>query len=184
MYTIIQSGSSLDGGENFSDFSPELPGNYEPAGGTATGIHPFHTEFALFEYYDLNSEDSIQFSPTQNYSLGDAIQVPSLSSGDTITYIAEADYYFDDTLYYDPSLTVDSTNYVINSVTGETLGIGTDTITFNVTWDTVKVQDPYQSWFVVFVNINGGELWGTRNALRLSQEPNWVCIAKGVGGNS
>ena len=175
---------TADGGENFSDFSPELPGNYEPAGGTASGIHPFHTEFALFEYYDLNSEDSIQFSPTQNYSSGDAIQVPSLSSGDTITFIAEADYYFDDTLYYDPSLTVDSTNYVINSVTGETLGIGTDTITFNVTWDTVKVQDPYQSWFVVFVNTNGGELWGTRNALRLSQEPNWVCIAKGVGGNS
>ena len=80
-------------------------------------------------------------------------------------------------------MTVGSTNYVINAVTGETLGIGTDTVTFAVKWDTVKVQDPYQSWFVVFVNINGGEIWGTRNALRLSQEPNWVCIARGVGGN-
>ena len=106
-----------------------------------------------------------------------------MSSGDTITFIAEDDYYYDDTLYYDPSLTVGSTNYVVNAVTGETLGIGTDTVTFAVKWDTVKVQDPYQSWFVVYVNINGGEIWGTRNALRLSQEPNWVCIARGVGGN-
>ena len=173
-----------DGGANFSNFSPQLPGNYEPAGGTATGIHPFHTEFAMSEYYDLNSEDSVQFSPTQNYSVGDQVMVPSLSSGDTIVFTAEEDYYFNDTLYFDPSLTVDSTNYVINSVTGETLGIGTDTVTFNVTWDTVMVQDPYQSWFVVFININGGEIWGTRNALRFSQDPNWVCIAKGVGGNS
>ena len=181
-YTSIS--RSGDGGESFTGFSPELPGNYDPPGSEGSSYHPFHTEFVLAEYYDTNSEDSIQFSPTLNYSIGDEIMVPSLSSGDTISYIAESDYYFDDTLYYDPTLTVNGTNYVINSVTGETLGIGTDTLTFNVTWDTVKVQDPYQSWFLVFVNANGGELWGTRNALRFSEDPNWVCVARGIGSGN
>lgn len=181
-YTSIR--RSGDGGENFTGFSPELPGNYDPAGSEGSSYHPFHTEFVLAENYDLNSEDSIQFSPTQNYSAGDEIKVPSLSSGDTIMYIAESDFYFDDTLYYDPSLTVDSTNYVINSITGETLGIGTDTLTFNVTWDTVMVQDPYQSWFLVFINANGGEIWGTRNALRFAEDPNWVCVARGIGNGN
>ncbi|MFM7683031.1 MAG: T9SS type A sorting domain-containing protein, partial [Bacteroidota bacterium] len=50
-------------------------------------------------------------------------------------------------------------------------------------WDTVRVQDPYQSWFLVYVNANGGELWGTRNALRFSvTNPQWVCVARGFGG--
>ena len=104
-----------------SDFSPNYPETMSLPEERLQEYIPSTRSLLFLEYYDLNSEDSIQFSPTQNYSSGDAIQVPSLSSGDTITFIAEADYYFDDTLYYDPSLTVDSTNYVINSVTGETL---------------------------------------------------------------
>jgi hypothetical protein len=138
----------------------------------------------LAEYYDLNSEDSITFSPTQNYQAGDLILVPSLSSGDTISYIAEDNYYYDDTLYFDPSLTSDGINFVVNQSTGETQGIGTDTVAFQVTWDTVTVQDPYQSWFLASVIKNGGEIWGTRNALRFSQDANWVCIARGVGNAS
>jgi hypothetical protein len=138
----------------------------------------------LAEYYDLNSGDSITFSPTQNYQAGDLILVPSLSSGDTISYIAEDNYYYDDTLYFDPSLTSEGINFVVNQSTGETQGIGTDTVAFQVTWDTVTVQDPYQSWFLASVIKNGGEIWGTRNALRFSQDANWVCIARGVGNAS
>jgi hypothetical protein len=51
-----------------------------------------------------------------------------------------------------------------------------------VAWDTLRVADPFQSWFLVFVNANGGELWGTRNAMRLSvTNPQWVCVARGIG---
>jgi hypothetical protein len=47
------------------------------------------------------------------------------------------------------------------------------------------IQDPYQSWFVMYININGGELWGTRNALRLSAaNPNWVKLAENIGSSS
>ncbi len=72
--------------------------------------------------------------------------------------------------------------YGQNAVTGETYSMGNQQVAYNVAWDTLKVQDPYQSWFVMYVNINGGELWATRNATRLSVlDPNWVKIAKGIG---
>jgi hypothetical protein len=179
--TMSRSG---DGGATYTNFSPDLPGNYNPAGTEGVAEHPFHTDMHLAEYYDVNSEDSITFSPTQNYQSGDLILVPSLSSGDTISYIADSDYYYDDTIYYDPTLTSEGLNYVINEVTGETLEIGEDTVAFQVSWDTVTVQDPYQSWFLSSVIKNGGEIWGTRNALRFAQDANWVCIARGVGNAS
>jgi hypothetical protein len=74
-------------------------------------------------------------------------------------------------------------HYGINPATGELYSMGSDTIAFNVAWDTLIVQDPYQSWFLMYVNANGGELWGTRNAARLSaSDPQWVIVAKGIGG--
>jgi len=65
------------------------------------------------------------------------------------------------------------------------INLGKDTVAYNVSWDTLRVQDPYQSWFLMYVNANGGELWGTRNALRLSaQDPVWVTVARGIGGGT
>jgi hypothetical protein len=72
--------------------------------------------------------------------------------------------------------------YGQNTFTGETYSMGNQQVAYNVAWDTLKVQDPYQSWFVMYVNINGGELWATRNAARLSVlDQNWIKIAKGIG---
>jgi hypothetical protein len=137
----------------------------------------------LAENYDLNSEDSVTYVPTKNYAAGTVLRVPSLASGDTINYETPTALYFDDTLYYDPSLTANGVNYGINNATGETVEMGTDTMIFNVAWDTLRIQDPYQSWFLVYVNANGGELWGTRNATRFSvTNPGWICVAKGIGG--
>ena len=178
--TISRSG---DKGQTWTSFVPTLPGTYDPAGTDGSNYHPFHTEFVLAEYYDLNSEDSVTFIPTRDISAGETVRVASLSSGDSITMIASQNYYFDEELAYDPSLTVNGVNYGVNPATGETVEMGSDTVIYNVTWDTVRVQDPYQSWFLVYVNANGGELWGTRNALRLSvTAPQWVCVAKGIGG--
>lgn len=176
---------SGDKGQTWSSFVPNLPGTYDPAGTDNSSYHPFHSEIVLAENYDLNSKDSVVFIPTKNYAAGAVIRIPSLSSGDSITYVSSDALYFDDTLAYTPSLTQNGVNYGLNTATGETVAMGTDTVIYNVAWDTLKVQDPYQSWFFVFVNANGGELWGTRNALRLSvQNPLWVCVARGIGAGT
>jgi hypothetical protein len=174
---------SGDRGVNWTNFSPNLPGTYDPAGTDGSPNHPFHTELFLAEYYDPNSQDSVTFIPKKNYAAGAQLRIASMASGDTITTSAPTALYFDDTLYYDPSLTVGNVNYGINNATGETVEMGTDTVIFNVSWDTLRIADPYQSWFLVYVNANGGELWGTRNATRFSvTNPGWLCLAKGIGG--
>ncbi len=176
---------SGDKGQTFSSFVPTLPASYDPAGTDASPNHPFHSEIFLAENYDLNSKDSVTLIPTKNYAAGSIIRVPSLSSGDSITFVAPTAYYFDDTLVYEPTLTVGNENFGLNAATGETVSMGSDTVIYNVAWDTVRVQDPYQSWFLVYVNANNGELWGTRNALRLAvTSPQWVCVARNIGGGT
>jgi hypothetical protein len=230
---------SGDAGSTWSSFVPTLPGTYDPAGNEGN-FHPFHTEFVMAEYYDLNSQDSVVFIPTKNYAVGDLVKVPSMATGDTMSFTTTSALYFDDTLNYDPSLTVNDVSvvnalnnqtvylgnytwspflsasgtnpptigdsllvnfptgtdtvvvaslgtyehfYALNPSTGESYSLGNDTVAFNISWDTLVVQDPYQSWFLMYVNANGGELWGTRNALRLAApNPNWVIVAKGIGG--
>jgi hypothetical protein len=177
---------SGDKGQTWTSFVPNLPGTYEDPGTDGPlQQHPFHTELFLAEYFDLNSQDSVTFIPKEDITAGETVRISSLSSGDTINFVAPDDYYFDEELNYDPSLTVNGINYGINPATGETVEMGSDTIIYNVAWDTIRVQDPYQSWFLVYVNANGGELWGTRNALRFSvTNPQWVCVARGFGGGA
>lgn len=172
-----------DKGNTWSSFEPLLPGTYDAPGTDGSAFHPFHTEVFLSEYYDLNSKDSVTYIPTKSYAAGATLRIASLSSGDSIVYTTANALYFDDTLLYDPALTANGINYGQNQATGELVAMGTDTMIFNVSWDTLRVADPFQSWFLVYVNANGGELWGTRNALRLSvQNPQWVCVARGFGG--
>ncbi|MFM7566276.1 MAG: T9SS type A sorting domain-containing protein [Flavobacteriales bacterium] len=174
---------SGDKGNTWSSFEPLLPGTYDAPGTDGSAFHPFHTEVFLSEYYDLNSKDSVTYIPTKSYAAGATLRIASLSSGDSIVYTTANALYFDDTLLYDPALTANGINYGQNQATGELVAMGTDTMIFNVSWDTLRVADPFQSWFLVYVNANGGELWGTRNALRLSvQNPQWVCVARGFGG--
>ncbi|WP_159038561.1 T9SS type A sorting domain-containing protein [Brumimicrobium mesophilum] len=59
---------------------------------------------------------------------------------------------------------------------------GRDTVRLGVAWDTLTVQDPFQSWFVFSTNKNGGEIWGTRDALRLSvTTTTWVRLMENIG---
>jgi ligand-binding sensor domain-containing protein len=174
---------SGDRGVTWSSFTPDLPNSYPVPGTEGTAYHPFHTEFILAEHFDLNSKDSVTYVATKNYDAGDLIRIPSLSSGDSMNYVTPTNLYFDDTLYFDPTLTVGNENYGKNLATGEVISMGSDTVLYNVAWDTLRIQDPFQSWFLVYVGANGGELWGTRNALRLSAaNAQWVCVARGFGG--
>ncbi|RYM33048.1 T9SS type A sorting domain-containing protein [Brumimicrobium glaciale] len=228
---------SGDGGNTVNNFAPILPG-YDVVGGLTSTDHPFHTQFHLGEYYDTDSEDSVIFIPRASYSVGETILVPSRASGDTIEYVTPTIVQYDDTLLYDPSLTVveyeveDTSGIIYDlgvynyahlpSSSGSTPPVvndkievfvpngpdtvvvaavtpynfyfgsnasgpgvtpfGKDTLRLGVAWDTLTVQDPYQSWFVFSTNKNNGEIWGTRDALRLSATTvKWVRLMDGIG---
>jgi hypothetical protein len=239
MFTSVYYNSisrSGDKGQSFTTFEPPFPATYG-ATGVSGSEHPFHTEFAMAEYFDPNSRDSVTFSPKANYAPNSVVRVPSMATGDTISYTTPVALYYDDTLEYDPNLT--QTDYkIVNAINGSTIDLGQNSFTifydanpaglsvgdsltvngsntavvesltsyshyfgknsatnevvdmleeemiFNVTWDTIQVADPYQSWFFVYTAANGGEIWGTRDALRLSVlAPTWVNLATGIGGS-
>lgn len=243
IFSTSQFGSAMrssDGGLTMDEFVPNpLPTAYDDFG-TSGSYHPFHTKIFLHEYYDVNSLDSVRFTPDMNYAAGETILVASRATGDSITHTLAAPLYYDDTLNYEPSLSTTETS-VINEISGQNvfLGLynwvhlgssgsgmvpplvgdsllvdfesGTDTVVveslgsfthyygqhpvtldvydmqldsvvYNLAWNSVTVQDPYQSWYFMYVSANGGELWGTRNALRLSsQDEEWGIIAKNIG---
>lgn len=74
--------------------------------------------------------------------------------------------------------------YGQNAITMEVYDLGIDSIVYDLAWNDVTVQDPYQSWYLTYINtpgLTGGELWGTRNALRLSAaDQQWGLIVKGI----
>jgi len=227
-------------------YIPDYPASYAGLG-TGGGAFPFHTEFALAEYYDENSEDSVTFLPSKNYAANSTIRVSSRSTGDSMEFVTPVALYFDDTVHYSPGLTETRTS-VVNAINGQNvlldnytwshigtssgnnpplvndsllvefptgddtvvvqsvgsylfyfaqnpdnnkiLEIGLDSVAYNIPWDTIRLQDPFQSWFVVFVAVPLGsnayrtELWGTRNALRFAAiDQQWVLLASGLGGN-
>ncbi len=245
LFSTSQFGNGLrssDGGETMESFVPEpLPSSYDPFGTDGSPNHPFHTRIFLAEYYDLNSRDSVIYTPSENIAAGTTIKVPSAATGDTIDYTLPYSLYFDDTLNYTSavnetsvvnelngqtvflglynwihlgtsgsglippivgdSLLVDFETgtdtvvveslgsythyYALNSASSEIYNMGIDSVLYNVAWNNVTVQDPYQSWYLMYVNANGGELWATRNALRLSApDPQWGVVARGIGGGT
>lgn len=66
-------------------------------------------------------------------------------------------------------------------ISGKIINLGMNQQMFNVAWDTLKVADPFQSILITHTRRNGGELYATRDALRLGQTPKWALIAQGVG---
>ncbi|WP_158276204.1 T9SS type A sorting domain-containing protein [Brumimicrobium oceani] len=72
--------------------------------------------------------------------------------------------------------------YGSNSAGPGVTPFGKDTIGLDIAWDTLTVQDPYQSWFVFSTTKNNGEIWGTRDALRFSASNiKWVRLMEGIG---
>jgi len=98
--------------------------------------------------------------------VGDSIEVSVVNGPDTIVVESVTPYN-----YY----------YGSNSSGPGTIPFERDTMRLAVAWDTLTVQDPYQSWFVFSTNKNGGEIWGTRDAARFSATARWVRLMQGVG---
>jgi hypothetical protein len=236
MFVTSQNGvvrRSVDKGGSASDYTPDFQTNYTEAN------FPFHTTIGLFEYFDPNSKDSVDYGANKNYATGAKVRIPSASTGDSINYFTPTPMFYDAFVENKESLTETrvSVKNTINGVTvllgnypysyisgGSTLSIGDsllvqvpagpdtvvvqsigsykwyfaqhptsnkiielgkDSTAQSVSWDSVRVADPFQSWFVYYVDKNNGELWGTRNALRTNTiESNWVIIARGIGSGS
>ena len=101
-------------------------------------------------------------------AIGDSIEINLPSGIDTVVV--------EDVIAYDHYYGTNSTN------PSEVFDMGMDTFAIGVAWDTLTVQDPYQSWFVIATTRAGGEIWGTRDALRFAEsDPQWVKLAEGVG---
>lgn len=193
------------------------------AGATdGSGCGQFFTQMKLWENpNDLNSTDMITYVPSQAYTAGDNVQVPSATAQTFIDYTTPIDLLYDDTVCYDPAIvafdtlvtsTAPSTDYnlevldytivfgshplnqgdsiqfpalndtiiEVDSYTlinhyyatnplspGDTIDLENDSCKYGVAWDTLTVQDPYQSWMAIGLG-NGDGVWLTRNALRLS----------------
>lgn len=228
---------SGDQGQSFTEFLPDYVGYGVP--GIGNSLFPFRTMLALGEFLDPNSKDSVTFLPRGNFIAGTDINVPSLATGDTIVYTLLNDVYFDDTVHYDPSMTIvdykitddisgavyalyelDYTPFASASgsnppivgdsllvdfgtvmdtivvlsleaydryfadhpITGKILDLNESLFELDVSWDTLRVQDPFQSIFVTYTSRNGGELYATRDATRLaSSNPKWSLIVQGIG---
>jgi|TARA_R110000737_G_scaffold21067_1_gene39457 hypothetical protein len=235
MFTTSQNGvvrRSIDKGVNTSAFLPDFQTSYTEAN------FPFHTTIGLFEYFDLNSKDSLDYGASKNYTAGSNVRIPSASTGDTINYVTPTAMYYDAFVSKKASLTqtrvsvknqngvtvlLGNYNYsyisgsptlsigdsllvqvpngpdtvVVSSIgsykwyfaqhpiSNKIIELGKDSTAQSVSWDSVRVADPFQSWFVLYVDKNGGELWGTRNALRTNTaSPNWIIMAQGIGSGS
>lgn len=63
---------------------------------------------------------------------------------------------------------------------GKVVDMENDPVVYNVSWDTIRVQDYFQSWFAIGIGGTGNPrgVWMTRNALRLSSNANeWFQVA-------
>ena len=66
LFSTSQNGSVMrsgDRGVTMTSFVPDsIPGAYDDFG-TGGSTHPFHTTIYMAEYYDVNSQDSVNFIP-------------------------------------------------------------------------------------------------------------------------
>lgn len=106
-------------------------------------------------------------------TIGDSLLVQFASGADTVVVASTSTYKW---------------YFAKHPISNKVIELGKDSTAQSVSWDFVRVADPFQSWFYVYTTKNGGELWGTRNALRTNVlNINWVIMARGIGsagGNS
>ncbi|MFN5417596.1 MAG: T9SS type A sorting domain-containing protein [Flavobacteriia bacterium] len=149
---------------------------------TPVALHYDDTVFAtanltVTDYRILNSISGFPIDLGQNsYTITYDAAPAGLSVADTLLVngvtVAEVELLTPYTHYF-----------AKNPATNEVIDLLEEEQVYNISWDTLQVTDPFQSWYLVYTAANGGELWGTRDALRLAQaNPVWVNLATGIGG--
>lgn len=110
MFASIYNGGfqrSNDRGQTWQSF---IAGELGSLGTPGEDLGGFYTSIRLYENpNDLNSADTINYLPTQSYSAGETVTVPSFSSQDSINVTLTNPLEYDDTVYYEPSLTQEDT---------------------------------------------------------------------------
>ncbi|MEX1001975.1 MAG: T9SS type A sorting domain-containing protein [Crocinitomicaceae bacterium] len=121
----------------------------------------------------LTTQDSIITStaPANDYNLavfdytitfgahplqaGDSVYLASLDTTIAVASVSLIDHYY-------------GTNPLRP---GKVYDMGNEDQAYGIAWDTLKIQDPYQSWMAI--GLGGGDgIWMTRNALRFSAPSN------------
>ncbi len=137
----------------------------------------------LFANTNLTIEDTIitdstgvlvnLYGSTYTYVVG----MPPLSVGDSILIDGTTGFLIDKIDFRDHFF---GTN---PNEPGEVVDMGINPILQNISWDTLKVQDTYQSWLAL--GLGGGDgLWLTRNALRFSAtHDGFIKAGAGISGN-
>ena len=109
---------SGNGGQTFGDYVPNYVGYQVPCELESGADYHFITKLGLGEFYDENSKDSVLYTPTFNASSGTQIEIPSFATGNLIPYTLPTNVYFDDTVFFDASLSV--TDFEVQDATSNT----------------------------------------------------------------
>jgi hypothetical protein len=139
----------------------------------------------------LNAYINLTFFDSTLY-FKDASQAPTYDVGDTLIYYLDDD----EPDYVTPDL-VDTFEFVVQKIEfidhywadtplrpGKILDLANNTFLYDVRWDTVSVQDVYQSWFAGTTNNSSGisQVFLSREAIRLSVENNGFYFIKALDG--
>jgi hypothetical protein len=126
-----------------------------------------------FEITDLNSGLSYQlYSLTWSFIQGSG----NPEVGDSILISAPFEL-----IVSVGSVMVYDRYFAQHPITMKILDMGTLQQMTNVAWDTLAIPDTYQSIFLTHARLNGGEVYATRDALRLGQQAKWARIVDNIG---
>lgn len=184
---------------NSTDSISFIPAEAYSAGETV--IVPSMTSQVNIEYVtptDLTYQDTLDFDP--GLTTQDTIVTSEAPSNDYNLTIFDYTIVFGahplsagDSIYFtdlDTTIVVLSTTEIDHyygtnpGEPGEVVDMGNEPQIYGVPWDTLMVQDPYQSWFAIGIGGSDG-IWMTRNALRFaSNSSEWFKVADGTGSVS
>ena len=183
VYFGIVNRSGDRGGNTTSFAASNIPAS---VGTPGDDLGYFNTCIELYENpNDLNSTDSVTLIPSQGYSAGDVIQVPSLTSQTFINYTTPTDITYDDTLYFDPSQTTQDT-LVTDNNSGITFNINEFGYTFINGAPSISLGDSLlingDTVIVDVVDNTQDHYWGTNSnepgeIINMHQEPIYYGVA-------
>lgn len=125
---IYRSGSR--GNTTTAYTAANIPASFGTPGDIQNGLGSFYTAIKLYENpNDSNSKDTITIIPTQDYAMGEDIEVNSLTSQQLIDYTTIESIEFQDTLDFNASLTTLDTIATVIKGAGTT---GADTSEVNL----------------------------------------------------